>query len=145
MVHSLFRIQTGFAQKGLALKGLALCGMMLVLALFFSSGDAFAQAQTFGEVQQNIGKDLTRMPPLFAIISYIIGVFFAADGLLKLRAWMESSEENPINAAIFRLAVSALLIYLPHGIVVANNTLFGDGAGGKNIVGVSAPKLNVFQ
>ncbi len=116
-----------------------------VLLVGFGCSDAFAQATQFGDVQKNIGKNITQIPPLFAVASYAIGAFFAGDGLLKLKAWMEDSGRNSINSAIFRLAVSAMMIYLPHAIIIANTTLFGDGAGGSNLLATPPPKLGVFQ
>lgn len=120
---------------------------LLALVLVIGGGtEAFAQHTEFGQVQQGIGQNIIKLPKLFAVTSYVIGAFFAADGLLKLKAWMEESDKNSLNAAIFRLAVSAMLIYLPHAIIIANTTLFGDGAGGVGNVPPTTPtQLGVFQ
>lgn len=116
-----------------------------VLLVGFGCTEALAQHTEFGHVQQGVGRDLIQLPKLFAIASYVIGAFFAADGLLKLKAWMEESEKNSLNAALFRLAVSAMLIYLPHAIVIANTTLFGEGAGGVgNVPRTTPPQLKAF-
>jgi len=122
------------------------CAALMVLAM---PHDALAVAKGFGEVQQNIGKNITQIPPAIAMLSYVCGAFFAANGLLKLRDWMKDSDRNTLNAGLFRLVVASLLIYLPYGIVVANNTLFGSGDGsGGNVstsgVVVKPPQLKVF-
>lgn len=123
----------------------SLC-LAVVLVAAFGCSEAFAQAENFGAVQKNIGKDITKLPPMISVISYAIGVFFAADGLLKLKAWMEESDKNSLNSAIFRLAVSAMMIYLPHAIIIANTTLFGENAGGVgNVPQTPPPKLGVFN
>lgn len=119
----------------------------LTVSMVMLMGDAaLAQvASDFGGVQTKVGDEIAKVPRLFAVVSYVVGAFFAADGLLKMKAWLEDSDKNPLNAVIFRLAVSALLIYLPYGIIMVNTTIFGsDASHGSQIPQTKPPKLKVF-
>lgn len=113
--------------------------------VMFGYGDAFAQATDFAGAQTSIVENITKVPPAIAVFCYVIGVYFAADGLLKMKAWIEDSERNTINAAIFRLVVSALLIYLPHGFILVNNTILGTGSSSGEVPKTPPPKLKVFH
>lgn len=118
----------------------------VILFLAAGMGEALAgPAKQFGDVQESIGRDVGLVPKFMAIVSYVIGVFFASDGLLKLKAWMDDSQKNPINPAIFRLGVAALLIWLPYGMTVANYTLFGSNSGGSNTPYIPPPRIGVFE
>lgn len=134
------------ALRPFLLKALRCLPLLAVVVLAMGCDDAFAQAKTFTEVQKNIGNDISRFPRVVAMLSYVGGAFFAASGLLRLKDWMSDSERNSLNTAMFRLVVASLLIYLPHAIVMANNTLFGDGKTNATTSGtkIKPPQITSF-
>lgn len=124
--------------------------LALVLTAFAAvallAGDALAQTNTqFKDTQESVANDVGLFPKFMSTVSYVVGVYFAADGLLKLKAWMEDSQKNSITHAIFRLSVAGLMVWLPHGMFLANATLFGEGAGGANTPAIAPPQLGVFD
>lgn len=126
----------------------ATVGVLAALFFFADIADALAQASSsknFQDVQKSIGKDVGQLPKFMAIASYAFGAFFAANGLLRLRAWIGDSDRNTLNAAMFRIFIAALLISLPHIFVLANNTLFGSGAGGAGMISVPPPNMGAFK
>ena len=113
----------------------------LVLTICATHG-AFAQVSTFSGAQGQIAKEISIIPKLTAVFAYVIGTFFAATGLVKLKDWMHEPDKNPINAVIIRMIVAVLLISLPHVLILANNSIF---ASEKTTVNVPMQSLSTFQ
>lgn len=126
------------------IRSVALVRALLVTATLLVSGMDAALAQDFGKAQQEIGKNLAQIPPAVAVFAYVMGAFFTVSGLLKLKAWIGDSDRNTLNAALFRLVVASLLIYLPYGIMVMNKTMFGDSASNTSGASVPPPVLSPF-
>jgi hypothetical protein len=105
---------------------------------------AHAQVTSLSGAQTQIAGQIVYIPKLVAVFAYVIGTYFAADGLLKLKNWMSEPEKNPLNAAIFRLVVASLLIALPKVISISNATIFGGSNGAPTSAKVPMQNLNAF-
>jgi len=103
--------------------------LLALLAVAMTPGLALAQdgAQ---ETILNVGNNIKGIPKVVALLSYIIGTFFAASGLLKLKDWINEGDKAGLNPALFRLVLSALLILLPYMVGLANSVFFGKNEGG---------------
>lgn len=101
-----------------------LVGMMAVV-----STAAMAQQAGLAHTTQNIALNVRTSVPFIPMLSYVVGVFFAAAGLLKLKDWVNDGERNSIVPAIGRLMIASALIILPHVIRMTNGTFFGQTNG----------------
>lgn len=122
-------------------------GVMAALWIGLPLTDAFAQNADPGlaDMTKNMGNDVRGTVPTFAMFSYVIGVFFAAAGLLKFKDWINDGERNPLLPALIRLIVSSLFILLPHTIVIVTGTFFQRSDGSMDVnVEVPAPRLGAF-
>lgn len=88
---------------------------------------ALAGGQTVGTTATRIHSQVSQMPKVIAIGTYVIGVFFAAKALLALKGFIEKPDDNPITKFLSLASVAVLLIMLPYSITLIRNTL---GAGG---------------
>lgn len=114
--------------------------------------EAFAQTGTpsLSGTQQNIASNIVSVPRFVAVLAYVIGTFFVATGLVKLKDWINDSNKNSLNPAIFRIVVASLLYVFPHVLVMINTSLFGSQKGGstQNVTEddcVLMRSLNAFQ
>src|SRR5690606_10412558 len=95
---------------------------------------------------RNIANNVAGSTKLVPFLSYVCGAFFAASGLLKLKDWINEGDKAGLNPALFRLALSALLIVLPHTMRIFAGTWFGRADGGANVnTSIPAPQLGAFQ
>jgi len=106
--------------------------VLSLLALFavmlFLPHDAFAGGVTgvnndLTKQTKIIGNQLTNIPKLIALGSYVIGAFFAVRALFALKGFIEAPDDNPLTKVLGFAAVSALLIMLPYIIGVMANSL----------------------
>lgn len=121
--------------------------VIVLSVVFMAMADAaFAQGgATFGGVVKNVAGNVDRSVPGIAMLSYVIGVFFAASGLLKLKDWINEGDKVGILPALMRLSASALLILLPHMMVISTGTIFGSDKVQGIEVKVHAPRLGAFE
>lgn len=103
--------------------------LLALLAVAMAPGLALAQDGA-KETIDNVGVNIRGIPRLIALLSYICGAFFAASGLLKLKDWINEGDKAGLNPALFRLVLSALLIVLPHAIVLATSVFFDQNESG---------------
>lgn len=101
---------------------------ILMLAVFVVVPHLTHAQDETGLAQQSIilATQTGTMARFFAILSYALGVAFAAKGLFSLQAWVQDSGRNPLAPAIGALATSSLLIVLPYFVGMAKNTLGGN-------------------
>lgn len=106
---------------------LALFAVMLFLPV-----DAFATQGTTGTFGVNntlktqtatLAGQVSTIPKLIALGSYVIGAFFAVRALFALKGFIEAPDDNPITKVLGFAAVSALLIMLPYIIGVMANSM----------------------
>ncbi len=71
----------------------------------------------------NIGEQTSFVPPLIAVISYVIGTFFAVRGLFALKGFIEKPDDTPVTRVIAYVGLSSLLIFLPYTIDLVANTI----------------------
>lgn len=105
------------------------CLAVLTLSLL-PLHDAFATSTSLGTGAKQVAKQVSHVPKLIAVISYIIGTVFAVRALLAMKAFIENVDENPITKVIGLAATSALLISLPYIIDVTANSFgmhYGEG------------------
>jgi hypothetical protein len=125
-------------------------GFVFFCAAFAVAADmAMAQGNpggaTFRGMTANVGENFAGAARIIPMLCYVIGVFFAASGLLKLKDWINEGDKIGILPALMRLIVSALLITLPHILVITTGTLFGNQSDGGVEVKVPAPRLGAFE
>lgn len=104
---------------------MTLIALGAVTSILIGADPASAQSMGMGSVSKNIAVNIAVLPKLIAVIAYVIAAFFAATGLLKLKDWMTAPEKNPLQAALFRIIVAALLLVFPHVWIIVNTTFFG--------------------
>lgn len=132
------------------LKILGLASFFAVAFIFMATPEAFAAVSKAGfrGTQERIAEQIVSVPIFIAVIAYVIAAFFAATGLVKLKDWISEPEKNPLNAAMFRLIVSSLLIVLPHVLIIINTTLFGlqsNGSTRDSNINVRMQSMTAFE
>jgi hypothetical protein len=119
--------------------------VLLVAVLVICCGQAYAQVTSLAGTQRQVAEQISWLPPAVAVLAYVIGTFFAATGLIKLKDWMSEPEKNPLQGVIIRLVVASLLIALPKILYLSNGTLFGQEANtGPTYVHVPMQNLKAF-
>lgn len=104
--------------------------------MFQEKGLNNPNTKSFSNVQYNVAKNSLNFPKLVAVFAYVIGAFFAATGLIKIKDWINDSDRNPLNPALVRLVTAALLIAFPHVMFIATGTFFTHGTGNNTSVEV---------
>lgn len=115
-----------------------------LLAVGLYAGDAAATNIGLSDVTKNVGNNVRQSVPLVPMLSYVIGVFFTASGLLKLKDWVNDGERNSITPALMRLVVATFMIILPHMIRMTTGTFFRRDDGMFVNVKTNAPQLGAF-
>jgi hypothetical protein len=72
---------------------------------------------------RSVGEQVAYVPPLMAIVSYVIGTFFAVRGLFALKGFIEKPDDTPVTRVIAYAGLASLLIFLPYSIDVVANTI----------------------
>jgi len=102
--------------------------------LCFVSAEAYALgvdiAPGVTDVAENIVDSTKRLPTAIAAISYLVGMFFGATGLLKLRNHVEAPTQTPISAVYSRLLIGGALLSLPIIYEVIVNSISAGGTSG---------------
>lgn len=120
--------------------------VLTILAIVvMSTGNCLAAFSGLGEVQQNISSNIAVVPKGIGVLAYVIAAFFTATGIVKLKDWVTDSEKNPINGAVFRLVVAALLVSMPYVIVVVTNSMFGKNDRMASVTSSDAVEVHSFN
>ncbi len=90
-----------------AMTGAAFASGMLV------SGDAHASSKTFNDIATNITTNIQSLPGLLAAVCYIMGLIFAALGVLKIKDHVENPSQTQLKDGAIRLAIGGALFGLP--------------------------------
>lgn len=103
--------------------------LMFAVVLFLpdvahaTQGGVSSVKNTLDDQTKQLGTQISSVPKLIALGSYVIGAFFAVRALFALKGFIESPDDNPITKVLGFAAVSALLILLPYIIGVMQNTI----------------------
>ena len=90
--------------------GAALTAGMLV----GSTGSAYAAANNFGNLAQNITAGIADLPGLFTSMSYLFGLLLAIMGILKIKETFEKGMDNAsIRPGVTLLIIGGILLALP--------------------------------
>ena len=119
----------------------------LVAACVLVPNLAWAQqeAEGFSDVTANVSWNIRKSVPLLPMVSYVLGVFFTAAGLFRLRDWVIDGDKNPLTPVIIHLLVAVFLIMLPHTIRMVTGTFFNRGGGEMYVnTRVEPPRLGAF-
>jgi hypothetical protein len=113
--------------------------VLFAAAAFFFPAEALAggggQTVDMNQQARQLGEQMSNIPRLIAMASYVIGAFFAVRALFALKGFIESPDDNPVTKVLSFGAVAALLILLPYIIGVMTNTI---GANTQNVTSSSA-------
>jgi intracellular multiplication protein IcmD len=86
------------------------------------------EAQSLGEVANQITGSMSSVAKLITSISYVAGIGFAMMGLFKLKAHKDQPAQVPLSQAFVLLIISAGLVFLPSLITTTGKTIWSDGA-----------------
>lgn len=77
-----------------------------------------------------IEKDVPQLMRMVTAFAYVIGFYFVIDGIVKLKhvgeARTQMSQEHHVGGPIAKIAIGALLIYLPTSVQVGMSTFWTD-------------------
>ncbi len=96
-------------------------GLLMPLEAFAAAGIG-AGANDLKTQAQVLGQQLTTVPRLIAMGSYVIGTFFAVRALFALKGFIEAPDDNPITKVLGFAAVAVLLILLPYVLSVVTKS-----------------------
>ncbi len=82
-----------------------------------------SEAQTLGDMIVNFGGNMTRLPSLFYIFSYVSGAFLMAMGLLKANKATMNPQQNPVSNAIKYMFAGVAMTVLPATVTILKNSL----------------------
>lgn len=80
-------------------------------------------------IADNLSGSFTSVPGLFSAVAYLLGLLFAALGVLAIKDHVESSQ-TPLKKGVIRLVVGGMLLALPFMSAVVQNSISGGGADG---------------
>jgi intracellular multiplication protein IcmD len=101
---------------------------LLLASLAFIPLCSFAyEAQSLGEVANQITGSMNAVAKLITSVSYVAGIGFAMMGLFKLKAHKDNPVQVPLSQAFVLLIISAGLVFLPSMISTAGKTMWADG------------------
>ena len=101
---------------------LILSMVLALIAGFLFPLEALAQNDLEAQAE-NLSQQISILPRLFAVISYVIGVYFAYKALMALKGFIEKADDNPVTHFLAYIIAAVLLIYLPYSIDVTANTV----------------------
>jgi intracellular multiplication protein IcmD len=92
--------------------------LMLALTVLGLPVEAWAQqTQTgpdmVGQTEQ-VARQISDVPKLLAVFSYVAGTVLSVKGLLSLRRYISDPDQNPLGIPMGLLIAAALLIFLPY-------------------------------
>lgn len=83
---------------------------------------------TLDSILQNLKAQVPNLMRMVTAISYVMGMFFIVNGILKLKQYGEArtmmSQEQKLGPSIVYLAVGAMLLYLPTSVQVGMSTFW---------------------
>lgn len=103
-------------------QSLTLSMVLVVITGFLFPLEAFAQNDLVAQALGTAGQ-ISILASLVAVLSYVIGVYFAYKALMALKGFIEKADDNPITHFLAYIITSVLLIYLPYTIGVTANTV----------------------
>lgn len=96
--------------------------------LFVSAQAAMAQQGAgIGGVASTLTTQLRNVVPLIVIAAFLLGLFFAVQAFMKLKAHKEDPRENPMGSIMLNAAAATFLIFLGGAITITQGT-FGVGS-----------------
>ncbi len=81
------------------------------------------EVQSLGQMIMNFGGNMTRLPSLFYIFSYVSGAFLMAMGLLKANKATMNPQQHPVSNAIKYMFAGVAMTVLPTTVTVLKNSL----------------------
>ncbi len=83
--------------------------------------------EDFNYILASIISSVRFVPALITAVAYLLGLLFGVTGLLKLKAHIENSDQNPLKDAVVRLVIGGALFALPNVYEAMQVTIKGDG------------------
>ena len=112
---------------------------LLTLSLAFAASAAFAASGTSG-----IGAMATQLQNQFSAImlmvtggATLVGSVLVILGIVKIKAWKDNPQQNPLGTGVTICVVGILLVYLPTFLSTGGASLFADGTSA-GIAGVTS-------
>lgn len=110
-------------------------GKILSLSLAFVLTlplQAHAQVADVGGMMNQIIGSLSSIPTVFAGVSYIMGVYFSAEGIFKFKDHVDEVSSNgrpstPLSAGVKRFLAGGMFLGLPYMTKAVKGTLVGTG------------------
>ena len=98
------------------------CGLIALLGttVAFAAGE-----QDLKGIAQGVTEQVNAVASLLVVVSYVAGVGFALNGIIKFRAHQISPQQTPLSQPITMIAISACLLFLPTIMKAAGSTIFG--------------------
>ncbi|MEL6846324.1 MAG: DUF6750 family protein [Bacteroidota bacterium] len=97
-------------------------GVAVGLACF--TGVAVANQDLQG-IARGVTEQVNAVASLLVVVSYVAGVGFALNGIIKFRAHQISPQQTPLSQPITMIAIAACLLFLPTIMRAAGTTIFG--------------------
>lgn len=91
------------------------------------SFDAFAAAQSIGDVATQITSSFEQLTKLITAGSYLAGIAFSIGAIMKFKQHKDNPTQVPIGTPIALVFIAAALLFLPSVLGVAGQTMFAGG------------------
>lgn len=98
--------------------------------LFIGVGSVFAPmafASGVGGRLQSFMDDLGILGDFIYVVAFIVGILLFFNGLMKIKAWSDNPQQNPILKPLIYAIVGALMMGLTAYVTLVSETVVGEG------------------
>ncbi len=93
-------------------RSLLVTGAVFTTGMFYAES-AFAGANNFNSIAQNLVDSIANFPTLISAVSYLFGMLLMVLGVLKIKEHVENPTQEPLKNGAIRLAAGGGLFALP--------------------------------
>lgn len=112
---------------------IGIAALIAIVALFFFTTDTFASgAKDLKGIATNLSENVRSMANLITLVAYVAGIGFLLAGVVQFKAHKDNPIQVPLSKPLVYIGVGAFLVFLPHLINTAGETVYGGSQQGRS-------------